>query len=116
MSDKKTLGPIAENWPIIDSMVDSGLFAEQQDAAKFAMSLAIREGLEVKDIGGGETKWNVGTFDPDNSLRDLIELVFPEVEEPYRHAERLFNLGLQYIGQKIDERGGAFPRELIIPD
>jgi len=73
------------------------------DAAKFAMSLAIRSEEEPGAADNAETVWNVGSFDPDGEIRDLIQALFPENESPYRATEFFINTGLQQIQEHLEE-------------
>jgi len=100
-SDKKTIGITKANGPILTELVSEGRFGLELDAAKFAMAFAIREGVPAGNTDGAETKWNVGSVDPDGSMRGLLEALYPETTEPYRLIEHLMNEGLQ--GLKKDE-------------
>lgn len=93
--DKKTIGVTAANAAALAGLTDRGHFGSELDAAKFAMGHAIRSGIRPGSSEGTETKWNVGSVDPDGSLRSLIEALFPEVTEPYRAAEYLINEGIK---------------------
>lgn len=99
--DKVTIGLTQDNKQVIEDIEDQ--FNEQMEAARFAMSHAIQAGQEPGDIENTETVWNVGSFDPDGEIRDLIRALFPEVEDPYRAAEYLINKGLQMIGDHVEE-------------
>lgn len=99
--DKTTLGLTPENREVMDNIIDH--FNEQMDAARFAMSLAINSGEEPGEMKNADTVWNVGSFDPDGDIRDLIRALFPEVESPYRAAEYFINTGLQQIDEHLEE-------------
>jgi len=85
------------------------MFRDQLDVARFAMALAINSDTSADSPEGAETVWNVGSFDPDGELRNLISALFPDIDTPYRHMECLINDGL-----KIMERHLAESRELDI--
>ena len=57
----------------------------------------------IGDIGG--TKWNIGSVDTDQYLRNLIISLYPDVKTPYRTIEILMNKGLTSIGEIIDSEG-----------
>lgn len=98
--DKKTLGITPSSDKTLQTLVHEGAFASELDAAKFAMSFAIRAGAPQGVTEGATTKWNVGTVDPDQSLRAIIEAIYPDENEPYRLVEYLMNEGLRLIGEE----------------
>ncbi len=104
-TDKNTIGVTTKAQQILDMIAEQNLFPDQMDAAKFAMALAIRRGAKPSDTPGVDTKWNVGSFDKDGRLRDLIPILFPETDTPYRAVESLMNTGLEILAK---ESGGGF--------
>jgi len=94
-ADKKTIGVTPSNAAILTQLTSEGKFASELDGAKFAMAWAIRMGMPAGTTEGAETKWNVGSADPDGSLRSMLEALYPAVEEPYRLLEHLINEGLR---------------------
>lgn len=109
MSEKKTtIGLRPENQKIIEEVMEN--FNEQMDAARFAMALAIRENCEPGPVSEVETKWNIGSFDSDSDFRNLIQALYPDVDEPTKALESLINQGLQLLGDHLDER-----KEMDIP-
>jgi len=99
-SDKKTIGVTKSNGAALAQLVAAGHFGSELDAAKFAMAHAIKCGVKSGAAEGAETKWNVGSVDPDGSLRSLLEALFPGTDEPYRLAEHLMNEGIRLLAQK----------------
>ncbi len=95
--DKKTIGITKANANALAQIVASGHFASELDAAKFAMAHALRRGVRSGNTEGAETKWNVGSVDPDGSMRSLLEALVPGTPEPYRLAEHLMNEGLKFL-------------------
>ena len=102
VNDKTTLGLTPEGKIIIALVMDTGLFKDQIDAAKFAMTLAITSGFQPSQVERAETVWNVGSFDSDNHLRNLIPIIYPTCEAPYRAVEHLIDAGLKQIKSMID--------------
>lgn len=96
-SDKKTIGISASNASALASLVVAGNFLSELDAAKFAMAYSIKSGVKSGTTEGAETKWNVGSMDPDGALRLLLEALYPDTVEPYRLGEHLINEGLKLI-------------------
>lgn len=112
-TDKKTIGITKGNSAALAGLVLAGRFGSELDAAKFAMAYAIRAGLAGGNTDGAETKWNVGSVDPDGSLRSLLEALYPESVEPYRLAEHLINQGIKRLSADIGESGDLY--ETIFP-
>lgn len=100
-SDKKTIGISKANAKPLMDLVASGHFGSELDAAKFAMAHAIKTGVTNGSTEGAETKWNVGSVDPDGSMRSLLEALFPAVTEPYRLAEHLMNEGIAALSATV---------------
>src|SRR3954471_23221346 len=100
-TDKKTIGITKANAKALTELVSSGHFGSELDAAKFAMAHAIKMGAAIGTTEGAETKWNVGSVDPDGSMRSLLEALFPDVSEPYRRAERLMNEGIGILATRV---------------
>lgn len=104
-SDKKTIGLTPQARTVLEKLMQRSYFRDQMDAAKFAMSFAINSGLDTSAVEGTDTTWNVGSFDPDGELRNLLPALLPSVTTPYRAAEALLNVGLAEIGRRLEERG-----------
>jgi hypothetical protein len=106
--DKKTIGIAASNASILANIASTGRFASELDAAKFAMAYAIKGGATFGSFDSVDTKWNVGSFDPDGSMRALLEALFPDAAEPYRLAESLMNEGIRRIGETLGHNGDFY--------
>lgn len=96
-ADKRTLGVTKGNEARLANLVEAGHFGSELEAAKFAMAHAINQGAAPVPIEGAPTKWNVGTVDPDGSLKALVETLYPDAREPYRLVEQLMNEGLRLL-------------------
>jgi hypothetical protein len=105
--DKKTIGLTPKNRQTIEKMTASRYFKDQIDAAKFAMAIAINSGVTPEAQEGTETIWNVGSFDPEGELRNLIPALFPEAGPPYRAVERFVNAGLEIVERAIEKTGSV---------
>lgn len=46
---------------------------------------------------GASAEWNVGTLDPDQSLRAIIEEIFPDISVPCRLIQFYMNEGLPIV-------------------
>ena len=107
-SDKKTIGIAASNASVLANIASVGRFSSELDAAKFAMAYAIKEGVSIRSFDGVDTKWNVGSFDPDGSMRSLLEALFPDTTEPYRLAESLMNEGIKHLDVALASNGDFY--------
>lgn len=105
--DKRTIGITRANEHSLAALVAAGAFGSELDAAKFAMAHAIERGTEVGTVEGTNTKWNIGTVDPDANLKALIESFYGAVAEPYRLIEYLINEGLRLLD------GGDVPPNVV---
>jgi hypothetical protein len=98
MADKNTIGPTEENRQVIESLLQTNLFTDMMDIAKFAIAYAIRSGAQPVESPSGSTMWNVGSFDRDGQLKLTMQALF-NTETPYRAAESLMNTGLAKISK-----------------
>jgi hypothetical protein len=101
MTDKKTIGLTPEGEKMIQQLMDQGYFKDMIDAAKYAMSVAIRTGASPSRVEGANTIWNVGSFDSDGQIRQVFPILFPDYDAPYRATESLVDQGLCILGEKI---------------
>jgi hypothetical protein len=97
VDDKRTIGIATNNLEVLQNLVTSGYFASEIDAAKFAMSVAIKNQCSLGATEGAPTKWNIGSIDPNGTLSSLIQIFFPQCDEPYRLVEYLMNEGLKSL-------------------
>lgn len=112
MTDKKTIGLTATGEKAMGQMMEQGCFKDMIDAAKFAMSIAIREGDAPMSVEGTNTIWNVGSFDSDGQIRQILPVLFVGCETPYRAAESLIDQGLTRM-KHIVETGNFDATDLL---
>ena len=114
MIDKKTIGLTPVGEKAMEKLMQQGCFKDMMDAAKFAMSVAIRANDAPDAVEGVSTIWNVGSFDSDGQIRQIIPVLYPECETPYRAAESLIDKGLLKLLARVDD--GTFdPVTLLQP-
>lgn len=106
-TDKKTLGVTSANERILSSLASAGHFNTDIEAAKFAMAYAIHRGVARGTTDSAGTKWHVGSFDGDGSIRAMIEVLFPDEPNPYRLVEHLINEGLRLL-----DKGDGLPPDV----
>lgn len=97
--DKRTIGITRENQTVLAELLESGRFNSELDAAKFAMAFAISSNAEPGRVAGADTKWNVGSVDPDGQLAAIVRSFYSECTEPYRLLEHLINSGLSLLSE-----------------
>jgi hypothetical protein len=105
--DKKTIGVTADNERILSALATAGRFNTDIEAAKFAMAHSIHQGMGRGTTEGAGTKWNVGSFDNDGSLKAIVEALYPDVTNPYRLIEYLINEGLRLL-----DKGDGLPPDV----
>lgn len=112
-SDKKTIGLTAGNQRVMEDLVERKIFKDGIAAAKFALAMAIRSGAEPRGTEGSGTIWNVGSFDTDGELKNLIPILFPGSETPYRTVEGLINVGFELLESKVRDNPNLTPSDLL---
>ncbi|MGN6304202.1 MAG: hypothetical protein ACTHNH_05260 [Mesorhizobium sp.] len=84
----------------LDDLKESGIFAEKMDGFRFAVSLALAQGVIPPELSDRSPFLNIGSLDPDQSFRRSVEMLMPEeVAEitPYRLIERLAEWGVNEL-------------------
>ncbi len=114
MADKEQIGLTPAGSDIMDRLLEKGLFAGKDEAARFAAALAIDRGLSVEPARGATTTWNARSLDGTGELRTSVVLLYDSAE-PYRALEGLIDAGLQLLGRHMDERGDLILSELMQP-
>jgi len=101
---KRTIGLTPEADQIAERLKNIGAFKEKQDAAKFAIAVAINEGVPSGRTEGTDTRYASHSFD-NGELAALIAVLYPDAREtPFRMIEHLMNQGLLLIDEKGVER------------
>jgi len=80
-------------------------FRELLDGYRFAIGLALAQGVEPPEIHKRTTIFNVGTVDPDQSLKRSIEaLMGDRVRDTsiYKMAERLAEWGVNELASQAE--------------
>jgi hypothetical protein len=106
--DKITVGLTARGAAHLDEVMETGWFANELDAYRVAIAVAIAQGLvsQEGEMAGAKTKYNIGSLDSDGSLRQLlIALVHAAREKPYEYAERLADAGLVHLAIRLGREG-----------
>jgi uncharacterized protein YfkK (UPF0435 family) len=84
----------------LDFLKEHGYFAEKIDAYRFAVGLALAHGAIPPEIPKRVTFLNVGSLDPDQTLRRAVEALMPDQSAEttvYRLVERLADWGVNEL-------------------
>jgi hypothetical protein len=90
----------------LDRLKEMGYFAEKMDGYRFAVSLALAQGVIPPDIAKRTTFLNVGSLDPDQTLRRAVEALLNDQIEgttPYRLVERLADWGVTELYRQAEQ-------------
>jgi hypothetical protein len=103
--DATTVGLTSKSHEKLKELKQNGVFKEMIDGYRFGIALAIAyENIAPEEIKTS-TIFNIGSLDPDDSIKKLIIEFFPEAaEKPYEFAERLAEWGVAEMG-KMAESG-----------
>jgi hypothetical protein len=107
-ADLITVGLSENADKCLEDLQEKGIFREKMDGYRFAVALAIAQGAIPPDIEKRKTLYNVGSLDPDQTLRRAIEALIPEQLEnttAYRLIERLAEWGIMELHLE-DKDGG----------
>jgi hypothetical protein len=110
---KVTVGMTDQGSQYLAALMETGWFASEMAAFLLAISTALSRALHASEfpLRGVTTKWNVGSLDKDGRLRDIVKLMGPEdLQDPYEYAERLAEVGLEFLKHKIVDQ------ELLLSD
>ncbi|MDP3410805.1 hypothetical protein [Bosea sp. (in: a-proteobacteria)] len=99
-SDIITVGLSSEANDMLDELKELGIFADKMDGYRFAVALAIAQGVKPPEIVKRQTFLNVGSLDPDQMLRRTVEALMSDMlneTSVYRLVERLADWGLREL-------------------
>jgi len=103
--DRQTIGVSEGSGKTLEALVEAGVFSQQVDAAKLALSVALAYGDSPTASQDRTTKWNVGTFDQIGDVRELVQCFMPECETPYKEVENLVESGLRRLAEHLEAHG-----------
>lgn len=89
----------------LKNLKDDGHFREMADAYRFAIGLALAQGIDPPEIGTSQTVFSVATIDPDQSIKNAIQTILGDQirDVPiYKMAERLADWGIQEIAREAE--------------
>lgn len=86
-------------------------FREILDGYRFAIALALAQGIDPPEIKKRTTVFNVGTVDPDQSLKQSIQVIMGDRIQNipiYKMAERLAEWGVNELESQAKSGGVDF--------
>lgn len=95
-----TIGLSAAGNDKLDHLKEAGVFAEKMDGFRFAVALALAQGVIPAELRDRAPFLNIGSLDPDQSLRRAVETLMPDLiaqTTPYRLIERLAEWGVNEL-------------------
>ncbi len=99
-SDLITVGLSETASAKLEHLKELGIFADKIDGYRFAVSLAIAQGVVPGEITKRTTLFNVGSLDPDQVFRNSVEALLNEQLKDttvYRLVERLAEWGVNEL-------------------
>ncbi len=102
--DRKQIGLTDAGKATESLLTDTlGWFAEAQEACRFALAYAVREGVaEGSTDEHVDTRWGADGFDPSGEIRSVLRATYPTNTTPVRLMEYLIDEGLRRIKTGID--------------
>lgn len=105
--DRRTLSASNDANTSLDLLTAHGWFADGIEAYRVAIAVALARGLTEEDVPervNAQTKYNVGSVDPEGRIRNLIVLMRPQdSSRPYAAAEWLAEAGLSLISRELED-------------
>ncbi len=103
--DRKQIGLTDHGKAVETRLTDTlGWFSEGQEACRFALAYAVREGVsEGTTEEHLDTRWGADGFDPSGEIRAVLRASYPDNTTPVRLMEYLIDQGLRRISAGLDE-------------
>jgi hypothetical protein len=104
-SEPTMIGVAEATHPKLQRLKEDGHFHEMADAYRFAIGLALAQGVMPPEISS-RTVFSVATIDPNQEIKNAIQAVLgSQLEGPvYKMAERLADWGINELAAAA-ERG-----------
>lgn len=102
-TDRKQIGLTDDGKAAVAVLTDRlGWFSEAQEASRFALAYAVRQGVaDGSSTGAVETRWSADGFDPTGEIRSVLRAAYPENTTPVRLMEYLIDEGFRLIQSKL---------------
>ena len=104
ISEPTMIGVSVATHAKLKRLKEDGHFKEMADAYRFAIGLALAQGISPPEISS-QTVFSVATIDPDQSIKNAIQSILSVKVEGipiYKMAERLADWGIQELAAQAD--------------
>jgi hypothetical protein len=104
-SEPTMIGVAESTHPKLQRLKEDGHFREMADAYRFAIGLALAQGVTPPEISSSRTVFSVATIDPNQELRNAIKSVLGTHLEGsvYKMAERLADWGINELAAAAEK-------------
>ena len=95
------------------------LFVEMKDGYRLAASIAIYKNLKFEDriLENRKNKYDVGGVDEDSIFKIILAEKYPHLKgQEYRSLEKLADVGMEYLANKISNNRVIDIEELMKDD
>jgi len=113
--DITTIGLSSSGNDKLDALKESGVFAEKMDGFRFAVALALAQGVVPPELKDRSPFLNIGSLDPEQTLKRAVETLLPNQlanTTTYRLIERLAEWGVSEL-DALSRSGGLDFSELF---
>jgi len=101
-TDRTTIGASEAGQQVLKRLKEQGIFPEMMDAYRFAIGLGLALGQRTPVVGR-ETLFNVGSFDKDQEVANLITALMPaDAATVYRAAEEYAEAGFAAMSDAVE--------------
>ena len=114
-AEPTTIGLSDSTHEKLKLLQERGHFHELLDGYRFAIGLALAQGIEPPEVKNRKTIFNVGTFDPDQAIKISIEALMGQHLNNvpvYKMAERLAEWGVTELASQADRGSIDFAKLL----
>lgn len=104
MIEITTIGLSESGDAKLDDLKERGIFAEKMDGYRFAVALAIAQGVVPPEVIKRKPFLNIGSLDPEQTLKRSVEALMGEYLQsttPYRLIERLADWGINELHEQV---------------
>lgn len=98
--DKTTIGLTQRARDVAELIKKNEGLEDLRDVAAIGLGVALNSGTGLGSIKDAVTTWNVGSFDTNGQLRDLMLALYDDLDTPFRQIEYLVNVGLELLSEE----------------
>ena len=114
VKDKSTIGLTRRARAIAEVIHSNEGLNDLMDVALLGFAIAVNLRTDIGNAKDAVTTWNVGTFDSNGQLRDLVMALYDGLASPYRQVEYLVNIGLEKLAGEYEGAEATTPLTTIL--